>query len=145
MSRKLQAPADTTGFVQLPLQRGANLNVGRFPSFGGCTDQTPSNRAGFAAARVSSVFKYAGIEGAGNSGTFLTDDISATVPGAAGDDLQRLKSLPRRSGPPVAERRAHAQLREPDLVAEPGQQDDRCVASRACGARRQSGLYRRLP
>jgi hypothetical protein len=77
MSRKLQAPADTTGFVQLPLQRGANLNIRRFPSFGGCTDQTPSNQAGFAAARASSVIKYAGIEGAGDSGTFLTDDATA--------------------------------------------------------------------
>ncbi|KND87793.1 hypothetical protein TOPH_07589 [Tolypocladium ophioglossoides CBS 100239] len=63
--------------LRLTLQRGANLHVRGFPgflSFGGCSDLTAGNEADFVAARASSIFKHAGTDGAGDSGTFLTDD-----------------------------------------------------------------------
>ncbi|POR33717.1 Uncharacterized protein TPAR_06093 [Tolypocladium paradoxum] len=73
----LTVKADGSSTVQLTLQRGANLNVRGFPgflSFGGCADLTSGNQADFAAALASSVFKYAGTDGAGDAGSFLTDD-----------------------------------------------------------------------
>lgn len=73
----LTVAADGTTTLELTLQRGANLTVKGFPdflSFGGCTDLTPGNQADFVAARASSIFKYAGIDGAGDPGSFLADD-----------------------------------------------------------------------
>ncbi|KAK5997436.1 hypothetical protein PT974_02793 [Cladobotryum mycophilum] len=45
-----------------------------FLSFGGFADLTYQNEEEFVAARVSSIFGYAGIDGAGDSTTFLVDD-----------------------------------------------------------------------
>lgn len=68
------------GHVELDVTVGAsaNLHVRGFPEylcFGGCADLQPSNLADFAAARATSVFDYAGTDGAGDSNVFLTDDV----------------------------------------------------------------------
>ncbi|KAL7924487.1 hypothetical protein ACQKWADRAFT_331419 [Trichoderma austrokoningii] len=65
--------------LNLELLRGASLQVKGFPDhlgFGAMVDLTPGNVKDLAAARVSSIFKYAGDDGAGDSGKFLTDDLS---------------------------------------------------------------------
>lgn len=71
------------GSTNLPVKivRGPNLNVPGFPnflSFGGITDLTSGNEADFVKARASSIFKYAGVDGAGDPGQYLSKD-SATV------------------------------------------------------------------
>ncbi|PLP97317.1 hypothetical protein [Cupriavidus pauculus] len=66
----------------IAVAQGANLNVRGFPdflSFGGCADLTPGNAADFVAARASSVFKYAGFDGAGDANTYLTADNQTTA------------------------------------------------------------------
>jgi hypothetical protein len=73
----------STGKAQLHIDvsQGANLKVRGFPdflSFGGCADLTPGNAVDFVAARASSVFKYAGFDGAGDPGQYLTDDAQTT-------------------------------------------------------------------
>jgi hypothetical protein len=65
--------------LDMAVAESANLNVPGFPSFlsfGGCADLTPGNVADFAAARASSIFNYAGVDGAGDAATYLTDDQS---------------------------------------------------------------------
>lgn len=73
----LTVAKDGSTQLNLELVKGANLHVKGFPdvlSFGGLADLTPTNADDFVAARASSVFKYAGNDGAGDSGTFLTDN-----------------------------------------------------------------------
>ncbi|MCC8422463.1 hypothetical protein [Photorhabdus thracensis] len=63
--------------LNIRIEKSANLAVKGFPdflAFGGYADLTPTNLDDFVAARVSSVFKYAGIDGAGDPTQFLTDD-----------------------------------------------------------------------
>ncbi|NHB98399.1 hypothetical protein [Photorhabdus stackebrandtii] len=63
--------------LNIKIEKSANLAVKGFPdflAFGGCADLTPTNLDDFVAARASSVFKYAGIDGAGDPTRFLTDD-----------------------------------------------------------------------
>jgi len=75
------APNGTTKLV-ISVSQGANLRVRGFPdflSFGGCADLTPGNAADFVAARASSVFKYAGFDGAGDANTYLTSDNQTTA------------------------------------------------------------------
>jgi hypothetical protein len=70
---------DGTTALDLSVDASANLNVPGFPaflSFGGCADLTPGNQADFVAARASSLFNYAGVDGAGDDNTYLTDDQS---------------------------------------------------------------------
>lgn len=70
---------DGTTALDLSIDASANLNVPGFPaflSFGGCTDLTPGNQADFVSARASSLFNYAGVDGAGDDNTYLTDDQS---------------------------------------------------------------------
>lgn len=77
----LTVAADGSTVLQVKVQRGANLNVRGFPnflSFGGCADLTPGNRDDFVAARASSIFKYAGFDGAGDAGGYLTSDTATT-------------------------------------------------------------------
>ncbi|KND92249.1 hypothetical protein TOPH_03220 [Tolypocladium ophioglossoides CBS 100239] len=77
----LAVAADGSTTLQLTLNQGASLNVRGFPkflSFGGYADLTPSNQKDFVAARASSLFKYAGIDGAGDSNTWLASDSSTT-------------------------------------------------------------------
>ncbi|ASV98325.1 hypothetical protein [Paraburkholderia aromaticivorans] len=68
------------GRIELDVSIGAsaNLHVRGFPAylcFGGCADLQTSNLADFAAARATSVFDYAGTDGAGDSNVFLADDV----------------------------------------------------------------------
>lgn len=77
----LTVAKDGSTQLNLELVKGANLHVKGFPdvlSFGGLADLTPTNADDFVAARASSVFKYAGNDGAGDSGTFLKDDPATT-------------------------------------------------------------------
>ena len=77
----LNVAADGSTTLRLVLQRGPNLNVRGFPSFlsfGGRADLTPGNQADFGAAHASSIFMYAGIDGAGDSGHYLSNDSATT-------------------------------------------------------------------
>ncbi|KAM0522578.1 hypothetical protein ACHAPE_002170 [Trichoderma viride] len=63
--------------LDLTLLKGASLQVKGFPdhlSFGAIVDLMPGNVKDLTAARVSSIFKYAGVDGAGDNKEFLTDD-----------------------------------------------------------------------
>lgn len=78
----LQVAAGGSTRLLIEAAQGANLKVRGFPdflSFGGCADLTPGNAADFAAARASSVFKYAGFDGAGDAGQYLTSDNQTTA------------------------------------------------------------------
>ncbi|KAM0265157.1 hypothetical protein ACHAQJ_000310 [Trichoderma viride] len=73
----LTVAKDGSTKLNLTLLKGANLKVKGFPdylSFGGLADLTPNNAKDFAAARVSSIFKYAGTDGAGDKKEFLDKD-----------------------------------------------------------------------
>jgi len=72
---------DGSSTLNLAIGKSADLNVPGFPSylsFGGCADLTPGNQADFASARASSVFKYAGNDGAGDANTYLTQDTATS-------------------------------------------------------------------
>ncbi|MFM0174189.1 hypothetical protein [Paraburkholderia sediminicola] len=74
---QLSVPGGGSAELDVTIGASANLNVRGFPAylcFGGCADLTPSNQADFAAARATSVFDYAGTDGAGDSTVYLTDD-----------------------------------------------------------------------
>ena len=63
--------------LAITIDPSANLSVRGFPPylcFGGCADLEPSNQADFVAARATSIFDYAGTDGAGDSSVYLTDD-----------------------------------------------------------------------
>ncbi|KAK1241187.1 hypothetical protein MKX08_001161 [Trichoderma sp. CBMAI-0020] len=65
--------------LKLKLLKGASLQVKGFLdhlSFGAIVDLTPGNAKDLVVARVSSIFKYAGIDGAGDKKVFLSDDTS---------------------------------------------------------------------
>ena len=73
----LSVPASASAQVDVTIEASANLSVRGFPAylcFGGCANLTPSNQADFAAARATSVFDYAGTDGAGDSSVYLSDD-----------------------------------------------------------------------
>ncbi|KAI1407672.1 putative hydroxymethyltransferase [Hypoxylon sp. FL1857] len=83
----VQAPAELNvtndGNTELGLKvvRGANLEVHGFPnhlSFGALSDLVDLEGSDFIAADVSSIFKYAGNDGAGDPGRYLTDDPATT-------------------------------------------------------------------
>jgi hypothetical protein len=67
--------------LSLMVKKGANLEVRGFPSFlsfGGISNLVDMMGADFIAASATSVFKYAGNDGAGDPGTYLTDDPATT-------------------------------------------------------------------
>lgn len=73
----LEVKPDGTSKLSLGLRRGANLQVRGFPgflSFGGITDLSDPTGKDFINARATSLFKYAGVDGAGDPGTHLPDD-----------------------------------------------------------------------
>ncbi|MDR5802891.1 hypothetical protein [Caballeronia sp. LZ001] len=73
----LNVTNDESAHLDVSITTSANLTVPGFPnylSFGGCTDLVPSNEADFVAARATSIFCYAGTDGAGDASTYLTDD-----------------------------------------------------------------------
>ncbi|KAL9612162.1 MAG: hypothetical protein Q9167_003241 [Letrouitia subvulpina] len=77
----LEVENDGSTNLRLKTQRGANLNVHGFPnflSFGGFSDLVDISGSDFVAARASSVFNYAGNDGAGDPDVYLSDD-PATV------------------------------------------------------------------
>lgn len=79
--KTLVVTGDGAAELDVSVESSANLNVPGFPaflSFGGCADLTPGNQADFAQARASSLFNYAGVDGAGDDNTYLTDDQSTT-------------------------------------------------------------------
>lgn len=78
--------------LQLRIKRGANLRVPGFPthlSFGGCTDTSTGQVPDFVAAGASSVFKYAGSDGAGDPGYVLADDPATTNTIMRARDVER--------------------------------------------------------
>ncbi|KAK3307829.1 putative hydroxymethyltransferase [Chaetomium strumarium] len=73
----LTVASNGTTKLHVHLKKGPGLHVRGIPdflSFGGCANLTPTNLDDFVAARASSVFKYAGIDGAGDGGVYLPDD-----------------------------------------------------------------------
>ncbi|GAB1311776.1 Hydroxymethyltransferase [Madurella fahalii] len=92
---KLNVSSNGTSKLELTARRGADLNVRGFPSFlsfGALTDLFDMDGRDLANAQVSAIFKYAGNDGAGDPGTYLTDDpattktvqLAATVEGKIG-------------------------------------------------------------
>jgi hypothetical protein len=82
MPDSLEVKPDGSAALNVSIELSANLNVPGFPpylSFGGCADLTPGNAADFVSARASSVFKYAGNDGAGDANVYLTDDPATTT------------------------------------------------------------------
>lgn len=78
----LEVKTDGSTSLNVSIELSANLDVPGFPaylSFGGCADLTPGNAADFVSARASSVFKYAGNDGAGDASVYLTDDPATTT------------------------------------------------------------------
>ena len=89
----LLVPAHGAPTLNLTVSKGANLKVRGFPdflSFGGCADLTPGNAADFVAARASSLFKYAGFDGAGDPGQYLPDDAQTTRTIQLAREVERL-------------------------------------------------------
>lgn len=73
----LTVGGSTASSLNVSIAPSANLNVRGFPSFlsfGGCADLAPTNADDFIAARASSMFIYAGTDGAGDSTDYLEDD-----------------------------------------------------------------------
>lgn len=71
---------DSSTKLEPKLLKRASLSVKGFPdhlSFDTIVDLTPGNVTDLATARVLSIFKYAGVDGAGDNKDFLTDDTSA--------------------------------------------------------------------
>lgn len=90
--------------LELTARRGANLEVHGFPnylSFGALSDLSDPDGRDFIAAHVTSIFKYAGNDGAGDSGSYLADDpattrtiqLAAKVESEIGGDLTVLPIL----------------------------------------------------
>lgn len=78
---KLNVSSDGRSKLELTTRRGANLNVRGFPgflSFGALTDLFDLEGRDLAKAQVSAIFKYAGNDGAGDPGVYLTDDPATT-------------------------------------------------------------------
>ncbi|KAI1445021.1 putative hydroxymethyltransferase [Annulohypoxylon stygium] len=83
----IEAPAavtvdsDGSTILQLTTQKGADLTVNGFTSFltfGGLSDLVDLEGTDFVAANAYSLFKYAGNDGAGDPGLYLTDDPATT-------------------------------------------------------------------
>lgn len=79
--RTLTVASDGSTTLQLTARRGANLKVKGFQeflSFGALSDLVDLDGTAFVAARASSLFKYAGNDGAGDPGINLVDDPATT-------------------------------------------------------------------
>ena len=73
--------ADGSSKLHLRITRGPHLLVRGFPnylSFGALSDLVDLQGTDLTAARVTSVFKYAGNDGAGDAGVYLADDPATT-------------------------------------------------------------------
>ncbi|KAI1779032.1 putative hydroxymethyltransferase [Hypoxylon cercidicola] len=77
----LTVASNSTSVLELKIRKGANLAVRGFPnflSFGALSDLVDLEGTDLVAAKASSLFKYAGTDGAGDSGSYLDDDLSTT-------------------------------------------------------------------
>ncbi len=77
----LNVTQDGKSKLHLTTQRGAHLKVHGFPdflSFGGLSDLGQTSAKDFTAAKASSLFKYAGNDGAGDPSEYLPDDPATT-------------------------------------------------------------------
>ncbi|KAI3338472.1 putative hydroxymethyltransferase [Ustulina deusta] len=73
--------ADGSSELDLGITRGPHLLVRGFPnylSFGALSDLADLTGKDLTEARVTSVFKYAGFDGAGDAGDYLADDAATT-------------------------------------------------------------------
>ncbi|KAK0670170.1 putative carbohydrate binding domain protein [Cercophora samala] len=78
---KINVSSDGSTKLSLTGRRGADLDVRGFPnflSFGALTDLFDMEGKDLTNAKVSAIFKYAGNDGAGDPGTYLTDDPATT-------------------------------------------------------------------
>lgn len=84
VAREITVPPSGSGSstkLDLQILRGPNLLVRGFPhhlSFGAISDLADQEGKDLTAARVTSVFKYAGHDGAGDAGAYLADDPATT-------------------------------------------------------------------
>ena len=81
VATRLTVAQDGKSKLHLTTQRGAYLNVNGFPnflSFGGLSDLGQTSEKDFTAAKASSLFKYAGNDGAGDPTVYLDDDPATT-------------------------------------------------------------------
>ncbi|KAI2470788.1 putative hydroxymethyltransferase [Annulohypoxylon bovei var. microspora] len=81
---------DGSTVLELTTRQGANLCVPGFPnflSFGALTDLVEPTGGDFVAADAYSVFKYAGVDGDGEPGRFLTEDGSTTATVKLAEDV----------------------------------------------------------
>ncbi|KAI4861794.1 putative hydroxymethyltransferase [Hypoxylon rubiginosum] len=77
----LAVASNGSSVLNLTTQKGADLEVHGFPnflSFGALSDLSDLDGKDFIAAKASSLFKYAGNDGAGDAGTDLPDDPATT-------------------------------------------------------------------
>ncbi|KAF8634637.1 hypothetical protein AX17_004133 [Amanita inopinata Kibby_2008] len=97
---KLTVKSDGSTVLKMSVKCGANLKVPGFPSilsFGGCTDAGTAQVPDFINARASSIFKYAGVDGAGDPGHYLTEkEESATT-----NNILRAREVEKATGDPV--------------------------------------------
>lgn len=78
---EINVASDGSTKLDLEIVRGPNLLVRGFPnylSFGAISDLFDLEGKDLTAAKVTSVFKYAGNDGAGDAGGYLTDDPATT-------------------------------------------------------------------
>jgi hypothetical protein len=78
---EIDVASDGSSKLDLQIVRGPNLLVKGFPdylSFGAISDLADLSGKDLTAAKVTSVFKYAGNDGAGDSGSYLSDDPATT-------------------------------------------------------------------
>lgn len=78
---EIEVASDGSSRIDLQILRGPNLLVRGFPdyfSFGALSDLVDLDGKDLTAAKVTSIFKYAGDNGAGDSGHYLDDDSATT-------------------------------------------------------------------
>lgn len=78
---EINVASDGSSKLNLEIVRGPNLLVRGFPdylSFGAISDLADLEGKDLTAAKVTSVFKYAGNDGAGDAGGYLADDPATT-------------------------------------------------------------------
>lgn len=78
---KIVVASDGSSKLDLKITRGPNLLVRGFPNylgFGALSDLVDLDGKDLTSAKVTSVFKYAGTDGAGDAGGYLTDDPATT-------------------------------------------------------------------
>ncbi|KAG6357287.1 hypothetical protein INS49_015165 [Diaporthe citri] len=78
---EIEVASDGSSKIDMEVLRGPKLAVRGFPdylSFGAISDLVDPDGKDLTAAKVTSVFKYAGTDGAGDAGAYLDDDPATT-------------------------------------------------------------------